>query len=425
MSSARSITAARARRAGETPVAQNPIINRGNNNVVNKGRTAPQQLQQQPQKQIQRPIQQQQQPQQQSFTYNQSVNQNMGSRQPQVPLQQKYQSQQQDYDQNDQIYDGVQQPQQFTIPNPKGKITIGDAIGLITIRLGRVEQYIQQLQEDGELQDGDEGFVQGQSSNITGLDPSVFKNIIDRLDRLETKQNSQAQQQPQQPHNTQSKDLVDKVLVDKLEKELKETKDLLMMMVLKHEKHTGDTTIRFDTVEDKVNNFESKIEYLENDIDYLKKQNDNLYTEPVYDNISINDLKASSMTTEFSKGNQGEYQYEDQNENQGEYQGEDISSFSEYSNSNSVTDTQEETLRQIQEQTQYQTQYQTKEQFVKPSSMFIPVDNNMEVESNDSLQGLDLSSSNAYLQESEFSNTLGQQSTQYKSNSFTYDPNVV
>jgi hypothetical protein len=57
--------------------------------------------------------------------------------------------------------------------------------------------------------------------------------------------------------------------------------------------------------------------------------------------------------------------------------------------------------------------------------MFIPVDNNMEVESNDSLQGLDLSSSNAYLQESEFSNTLGQQSTQYKSNSFTYDPNVV
>ena len=31
----------------------------------------------------------------------------------------------------------------------KPKMTIGDAIGLITIRLGRVEQFIQQLQTDG------------------------------------------------------------------------------------------------------------------------------------------------------------------------------------------------------------------------------------------------------------------------------------
>jgi len=367
MSSARSITAARARRAGETPAAQNPIINRGNNNVVNKGRIAPQ-----PQQQIQRPIQQQQQPQQQ---------QNYGSqRQPVRPIQQQQQQQQyqyQEYDQNqnDQGYDDVPQPR---IPNPKGKITIGDAIGLITIRLGRVEQYIQQLQEEGQLNGEEEdGSGSGNGGQFLGVDSSVFKSIVDRLDKLESKQTQPPQQQQQ------------KDVVDRLEKELKETKDLLMMVVLKHEKHTGESSIKFDTIDSRVVYVEDKVKSLEEDMEnvcgdinnlYLQKQN-SVVTDSINDNES--DFKASSVITEHSntQGQNIELEYSSDKES------EDIS-----------------------------------------KRMYVPVDNDMDLDSNDGLQGLDvISNTGTYLQEqnNDISNPINQLSGQYKSNSFTYDPNVI
>jgi hypothetical protein len=370
MSSARSITAARARRAGETPAAQNPIINRGNNNVVNKGRIAPQPQQQiqrpiQPQQQIQRPIQQQQQPQQQ---------QNYGSqRQPVRPIQQP-QQQYQEYDQNqnDQGYDDISQPR---IPNPKGKITIGDAIGLITIRLGRVEQYIQQLQEEGQL-NGEEEDGSGNVGQVLGVDSSVFKSIVDRLDKLESKQT--------QPPQQQQKDVV-----DRLEKELKETKDLLMMVVLKHEKHTGESSIKFDTIDSRVVYVEDKVKSLEEDMEnvcgdinnlYLQKQNSDV-TDSINDNES--DFKASSVITEHSntQGQNIELEYSSDKES------EDIS-----------------------------------------KRMYVPVDNDLDLDSNDGLQGLDvISNTGTYLQEqnNDISNSINQLSGQYKSNSFTYDPNII
>jgi len=355
MSSARSITAARARRAGETPAAQNPVINRGNNNVVNKGRVAPQQ---QPQ-QIQRPIQQQQQ------------QQNYGSqRQPVRPVQPQQQQQYQEYEQSDQGYDEVSQPR---VPNPKGKITIGDAIGLITIRLGRVEQYIQQLQEEGQLNDGeDEG--NGNGGQVLGVDSSVFKSIVDRLDKLELKLSQPLQQPQQQPQQ-------------QLEKELKETKDLLMMVVLKHEKHTSQSSIKFETIDGKVETMEGKVKILEEDMEnvcgdinnlYLQKQNSNVSDSNINDNES--DLKASSIITEHSKT-----------------QGQNIDL--EYSDT-SNTD---------------------KESVELSKSMYVPVDNDLDVDSNDGLQGLDvISNTSAYLEEEQ-----NQISGQYKSNSFTYDPNIV
>jgi hypothetical protein len=366
MSSARSITAARARRAGETPAAQNPIINRGNNNVVNKGRIAPQQQPQQ--QQFQRPIQQQ--PQQQNYG---------SQRQPVRPIQQQqqqqYQYQEYDQNQNDQGYDDVPQPR---IPNPKGKITIGDAIGLITIRLGRVEQYIQQLQEEGQLNGGEEdgsGSVNG--GQVLGVDSSVFKSIVDRLDKLESKQ-----PQPQQQQN--------KDVVDRLEKELKETKDLLMMVVLKHEKHTGESSIKFDNIDSRVVSVEDKVKALEEDMEnvcgdinnlYLQKQNSVVTESNINDNES--DFKASSIITEHSNT-----------------QGQNIEL--EYS-----TDKESEDISK---------------------RMYVPVDNDMELDSNDGLQGLDvISNAGSYLQEqnNDISNPINELSGQYKSNSFTYDPNII
>ena len=377
MSSARSITAARARRAGETPVAQNPVINRGNNNVVNKGRVVGQQAQQQ---QIPQQRQQQQQFQQQQQQFQQQQQQRQ-------QFQQQPQQQFQEYDQNDMGYDEVQQPR---IPNPKGRITIGDAIGLITIRLGRVEQYIQQLQEDGHFLGGDdEERAQGGQSQVLGVDSSVFKSIVDRLDKLESKQT--------QPQHQQQKDVV-----DRLEKELKETKDLLMMVVLKHEKHTGESSIKFDNINSKVVSVEDKVKILEEDMEnlcgdinnlYLQKQNS--FVNAIIDDIIINDnesdFKASSIITEHSKT-----------------QGQDMEI--EYSDTSNTNKDSEDISKR----------------------MYVPLDNDLDLDSNDGLQGLDImSKTGTYLQEQEqeqqndISNPINQLSGQYKSNSFTYDPNVI
>ena len=63
---------------------------------------------------------------------------------------------------------------------PGGKISISDAIGLTTIRLGKVEQFIQRLQEEGGLNNSFDI-----PDNAQLIDKSVITNIISRIDSLE------------------------------------------------------------------------------------------------------------------------------------------------------------------------------------------------------------------------------------------------
>ena len=75
-----------------------------------------------------------------------------------------------------------QQPQvQQQVP----KLSISDAIGLITLRLGKVEGIIQNIQID-QLRQGDSGMELNENSRI--VDDSVFKSIVSRLDVLEKNQ---------------------------------------------------------------------------------------------------------------------------------------------------------------------------------------------------------------------------------------------
>lgn len=75
--------------------------------------------------------------------------------------------------------------QQFDAPQP-AKISISDAIGLTTLRLGRVEQAIQRLEQTGVT-----GGVIPENSHI--VDQSVLHSIVGRVDTLEKKdiQNTQ------------------------------------------------------------------------------------------------------------------------------------------------------------------------------------------------------------------------------------------
>ena len=72
------------------------------------------------------------------------------------------------------------QPQQ-----PTPKLSISDAIGLITLRLGKVEGIIQNIQVD-QLRQGDGNLELDENSRI--IDDGVFKSIVSRLDVLEKNQ---------------------------------------------------------------------------------------------------------------------------------------------------------------------------------------------------------------------------------------------
>lgn len=67
---------------------------------------------------------------------------------------------------------------------PFSKLSVSDAVGLITLRLGKVEQFIIDSMENGTA-----GVASGAvSNNKTEIDKGVLLNIINRLDAIEKKQ---------------------------------------------------------------------------------------------------------------------------------------------------------------------------------------------------------------------------------------------
>jgi len=97
-----------------------------------------------------------------------------------VPPQQQQQYQQQQYQQ----YQQQQQPQQQQMVQ-KPKISISDAIGLTTIRLCKVENFIDELKQTG---------VAGLPPNSQIVDNSVLMSMISRLDALEKKEIASSEQ---------------------------------------------------------------------------------------------------------------------------------------------------------------------------------------------------------------------------------------
>jgi hypothetical protein len=67
---------------------------------------------------------------------------------------------------------------------PFSKLSISDAIGLVTLRLGRVEQFMIDIHEQGGVSNT------SVSDNKLVIDNSVITNIVSRLDSLEKKEHS-------------------------------------------------------------------------------------------------------------------------------------------------------------------------------------------------------------------------------------------
>ena len=129
-----------------------------------------------------------------------------------------------------------QMPQQGA--SPFTKLSVSDAIGLVTLRLGRVEQFIIDF-ENGENEGHHPNSGGGSSipENSRVVDNSVLTTIINRLDALEKREGT----------NSVASSVANSIT--SLEKDLKETKDLLSHFLFKYElftKETGDKFSDFD-----------------------------------------------------------------------------------------------------------------------------------------------------------------------------------
>jgi gamma-glutamyl phosphate reductase len=132
----------------------------------------------------------------------------------------------------------AQQPRQLV---PVNKISISDAIGLITIRLGRVEQYIQKSNEQDQDHDQEQGYSNNYGNSLQ-IDPSVLDNIISRIDNIEKKPIP----------------VLDTTKISKIEQELRDIKDLLMIHVMKYEKFVFETENKMKLLESQ---FQEKIDH--------------------------------------------------------------------------------------------------------------------------------------------------------------------
>jgi len=199
MSSSRSIAAARNRRSGDPP-PQQQMNSRPVTSIASHAAFAPQQ-------------QQQQQQQQQSRVRTA----------PPPPPQQQQQHQQ-------------QQQQPFS------KLSISDAIGLVTLRLGRVEQFMIDVQEEGGIHTNSTSSL---PDNTKLIDNSVLASIINRLDSLEKKE-------------------VNNEVFSKLEKDIKDVKELCLNLSAQLESFTKDTNDKFNDFETAITDIENSIQPAEN-----------------------------------------------------------------------------------------------------------------------------------------------------------------
>lgn len=75
-------------------------------------------------------------------------------------------------------------------PQTNPKLSVSDAIALITIRLGRVETFINQLPPLDQLESFSSSQTEEPANNMSLVNDNVFQSIVTRLERLEKSKGS-------------------------------------------------------------------------------------------------------------------------------------------------------------------------------------------------------------------------------------------
>ena len=168
----------------------------------------------------------------------------------------------------------MQQPVQSASNGvPFTKLSISDAIGLITLRLGKIEQWVYEAEHEGMMNGGgrsSEGSNIPENSRV--IDLSVLTSIINRLDSLEktapttmsggatseeiTKLSAEVTKLTEQVtrfseegtrHNLAIAKHAEQIF--KFDRDLVETKDLLKTFMLKYDSFVSETNERFGDFE--------------------------------------------------------------------------------------------------------------------------------------------------------------------------------
>ena len=210
-----------------------------------------------------------------------------------------------------QFYDQQQQPQNGL---PFQKLSVSDAIGLITLRLGRVEQWIIDTDEEDQSKQHTSGNSSAIPDNHKVIDNSVLTSIINRLDSLE-KNNMSSSVSSEEFNNlsTEVKTLSDQFKrmgedvskhtielaknteqVFRFNRELTETKDLLKSFMLKYDMFTQETTQNFADYEMALEDLEKRLPTIPEE---PLEQEDN--TEPVGTSIGDIDDENVVMTVDL------------------------------------------------------------------------------------------------------------------------------
>lgn len=280
--SSRSLAAARARRAGENspPVSGNrPITSIGSQAAFA-----------------------QQMPSHMSYNMPPPPNNVRTSR----AMQQPQQSQQQYNKQpTHQYYD--QQQQQQTNGMPFSKLSISDAIGLITLRLGRVEQWV--IETDHENENNPKNSIDSGSipDGHKVIDNSVLTTIVNRLDLLEKNGSSTSSEdirkltEDVKTLNEQFKRMSEDVnrhnielaknteQVFRFNRELVETKDILKSFIVKYDLFASETIQNFTDYEVALGELEKR---LPNETEVECKNIHDIQTD--HNDSSLNDIDVVS-----------------------------------------------------------------------------------------------------------------------------------
>jgi hypothetical protein len=181
-------------------------------------------------------------------------------------------SQKQPPKQYQQFYD--QQQQQPTNGLPFQKLSISDAIGLVTLRLGRVEQWIIETDHEEEFKQSSSGIP----DNHKVIDNSVLTSMINRIDSLEKNglgsgSSEDVKKLTEELNNLteQFKRMADDVSKHTIElsknteqvfrfnRELTETKDILKSFMVKYDMFAQETSQNFSDYEIALSDLEKRL----------------------------------------------------------------------------------------------------------------------------------------------------------------------
>jgi hypothetical protein len=191
------------------------------------------------------------------------------------------QQQKQPPQQYQQFYDQQQPPQQTSNGLPFQKLSISDAIGLITLRLGRVEQWIIETDHEEEVKQSAGGNMSGIPENHRVIDNSVLTSMINRIDSLEKNGLSGSSAGSSEDIKKLSEDLnalteqfkrmgddVSKHTIElaknteqvfRFNRELTETKDILKSFMVKYDMFAQETTQNFTDYENALSDLEKRL----------------------------------------------------------------------------------------------------------------------------------------------------------------------